>query len=206
MLGRPYYAELCFCNQYYIADIDVLNDNGCRQLVKIKNITLSFLDKSIPYRKVDNAQIFRIYVGAKNFCIALKQLAPSVYLIAYLTRRDFVVKTQVQNKSSRQRNADNLRKVVLHNIVSSDERANCSYVYSEDRLQRFEIRQCDNSVKVVHQRFELDADADIYFPQSLDTNFYTHLGAYENYSGVSVYNSMQQAYDNINKVIEQHKV
>ena len=103
---RVNYSEIWFCNEYFIADVNILAETPNRKFVKEINLILSGYVKTFQYRNVKGAKLYEFHISNKKFKIAIAEIESGIYLIAYLSGRDVRISVEANNIDGRKRNKD----------------------------------------------------------------------------------------------------
>lgn len=196
------YAEIWFCNEYFIADVNIMAESNSRSFIKEIDLILGQYNKTSPYRKIKGAKLYRFDIGNKKFKIAIAEMELGIYLIAYLSGRDVRISAKVSNNDSRKRNKDLLYDFALKNYIDEENSGAYIYQYSKNRDKRLKMEETIDAVKVDFEKFCLNPDATIDFPKNLKENPYAFLGWYEDDRNRSIYQDLQTAIQDCKNYLE----
>jgi len=199
---RVNYSEIWFCNEYFIADVNILAETPNRKFVKEINLILSGYVKTFQYRNVKGAKLYEFHISNKKFKIAIAEIESGIYLIAYLSGRDVRISVEANNIDGRKRNKDLLYEFALKNYFDENNSGTYIYQYSKNRDRRLKIEETIDAVKVDFEKFCLNPDAEIDFPENLKENPYALLGWYEADRTRSIYKDFQTAIQDCKNYLE----
>ena len=112
---RVNYSEIWFCNEYFIADVNILAETPNRKFVKEIDLILSTYVKTFQYRNIKGAKLYEFNISNKKFKIAIAEIELGIYLIAYLSGRDLRISAEADNIDGRKRNKHLLYEFALKN-------------------------------------------------------------------------------------------
>ena len=199
---RVNYSEIWFCNEYFIADVNILAETPNRKFVKEIDLILSTYGKTFQYRNIKGAKLYEFNISNKKFKIAIAEIELGIYLIAYLSGRDLRISAEADNIDGRKRNKDLLYEFALKNYFDENNSGTYIYQYSKNRDRRLKIEETIDAVKVDFEKFCLNPDATIDFPENLKENPYALLGWYEDDSTRSIYKDFQTAIQDCKNYLE----
>ena len=61
------YSEIWFCNEYFIADVNILAETPNRKFVKEIDLILSTYVKTFQYRNIKGAKLYEFNISNKKF-------------------------------------------------------------------------------------------------------------------------------------------
>ena len=196
------YSEIWFCNEYFIADVNILAETPNRKFVKEIDLILSTYVKTFQYRNIKGAKLYEFNISNKKFKIAIAEIELGIYLIAYLSGRDLRISAEADNIDGRKRNKDLLYEFALKNYFDENNSGTYIYQYSKNRDRRLKIEETIDAVKVDFEKFCLNPDATIDFPENLKENPYALLGWYEDDRTRSIYKDFQTAIQDCKNYLE----
>ena len=199
---RVNYSEIWFCNEYFIADVNILAETPNRKFVKEIDLILSTYVKTFQYRNIKGAKLYEFNISNKKFKIAIAEIELDIYLIAYLSGRDLRISAEADNIDGRKRNKDLLYEFALKNCFDENNSGTYIYQYSKNRDRRLKIEETIDAVKVDFEKFCLNPDATIDFPENLKENPYALLGWYEDDGTRSIYKDFQTAIQDCKNYLE----
>lgn len=199
---RVNYSEIWFCNEYFIADVNILAETPNRKFVKEIDLILSAYVKKFQYRNIKGAKLYEFNISNKKFKIAIAEIELGIYLIAYLSGRDLRISAEADNIDGRKRNKNLLYEFALKNYFDENNSGTYIYQYSKNRDRRLKIEETIDAVKVGFEKFCLNPDATIDFPENLKENPYALLGWYEDDGTRSIYKDFQTAIQNCKNYLE----
>ena len=199
---RVNYSEIWFCNEYFIADVNILAETPNRKFVKGIDLILSTYGKTFQYRNIKGAKLYEFNISNKKFKIAIAEIELGIYLIAYLSDRDLRISAEADNIDGRKRNKDLLYEFALKNYFDENNSGTYIYQYSKNRDRRLKIEETIDAVKVDFEKFYLNPDATIDFPENLKENPYALLGWYEDDGTRSIYKDFQTAIQDCKNYLE----
>ena len=199
---RVNYSEIWFCNEYFIADVNILAETPNRKFVKEIDLILSTYVKTFQYRNIKGAKLYEFNISNKKFKIAIAEIELDIYLIAYLSGRDLRISAEADNIDGRKRNKDLLYEFALKNYFDENNSGTYIYQYSKNRDRRLKIEETIDAVKVDFEKFCLNPDATIDFPENLKENPYALLGWYEDDGTRSIYKDFQTAIQDCKNYLE----
>lgn len=199
---RVNYSEIWFCNEYFIADVNILAETPNRKFVKEIDLILSTYGKTFQYRNIKGAKLYEFNISNKKFKIAIAEIELGIYLIAYLSDRDLRISAEADNIDGRKRNKDLLYEFALKNYFDENNSGTYIYQYSKNRDRRLKIEETIDAVKVDFEKFCLNPDATIDFPKNLKENPYALLGWYEDDGTRSIYKDFQTAIQDCKNYLE----
>ena len=195
-------SEIWFCNEYFIADVNILAETPNRKFVKEIDLILSTYVKTFQYRNIKGAKLYEFNISNKKFKIAIAEIELGIYLIAYLSGRDLRISAEADNIDGRKRNKDLLYEFALKNYFDENNSGTYIYQYSKNRDRRLKIEETIDAVKVDFEKFCLNPDATIDFPENLKENPYALLGWYEDDRTRSIYKDFQTAIQDCKNYLE----
>ena len=196
------YSEIWFCNEYYIADVNIMAESINRRFMKEIDLILSGYGKTFQYRNIKGAKLYQFNICNKKFKIAIAEIELGIYLIAYLSGGDLRISAEVNNNDSRKRNKCLLYNFALKNYFDEDNSGKYVYKYSKKRDKRLKIEETIDLVKVYFEEFYLNPDAEIDFPENLKENPYALLGWYEDDGTNAIYKDFQTAIQDCKNYLE----
>ncbi len=199
---RVNYSEIWFCNEYFIADVNILAETPNRKFVKEIDLILSTYVKTFQYRNIKDAKLYEFNISNKKFKIAIAEIELGIYLIAYLSGRDLRISAEADNIDGRKRNKHLLYEFALKNYFDENNSGSYIYQYSKNRDRRLKIEEIIDAVKVDFEKFCLNPDATIDFPENLKENPYALLGWYEDDGTRSIYKDFQTAIQDCKNYLE----
>lgn len=188
---RIRYVEISFCDAFYLAGTNILQDSAARTYLKNKNLLLTDYGKAYPHLKIKNGKMYRLSFSGKKFRVCIAEPMPYIYLIGYPSRRDLQIRNVVQDAESEEKNRQALYRHALHILSSNGFEEEYMLIYSEDRSHRLKIKFDIGCIEAIRQRFVFNPDAQITLPD-FDSDPYRHLGWYED-EGVSFYDDLDRA-------------
>ena len=199
---RVNYSEIWFCNEYFIADVNILDETPNRKFVKGIDLILSTYGKTFQYRNIKGAKLYEFNISNKKFKIAIAEIELGIYLIAYLSSRDLRISAEADNIDGRKRNKNLLYEFALKNYFDENNSGTYIYQYSKNRDRRLKIEETIDAVKVDFEKFYLNPDATIDFPENLKENPYALLEWYEDDGIRSIYKDFQTAIQDCKNYLE----
>lgn len=196
------YSEIWFCNEYYIADVNIMAESTNRKFLKEIDLILSRYIKTFEYRKIKGAKLYQFNINNNKFKIAIAEIELGIYVIAYLSGKDLRISAKVSNNDSRKKNKNMLYDFALKNYFDEDSSGKYVYKYSKNKDKRLKIEETTDSVKVYYEKFYLNPDAEIDFPENLKENPYSFLGWYEDNGKISIYKDFQTAINDCKGYLE----
>ena len=124
---RVNYSKIWFCNEYFIADVNILAETPNRKFVKELDLILSDYVKTFQYRNIKGAKLYEFNINNKKFKIAIAEIELGIYLIAYLSGRDLRISAEADNIDGRKRNKDLLYEFALKNYFDENNSGTCCW-------------------------------------------------------------------------------
>ena len=112
------------------------------------------------------------------------------------------ISAEADNIDGRKRNKDLLYEFALKNYFDENNSGTYIYQYSKNRDRRLKIEETIDAVKVDFEKFCLNPDATIDFPENLKENPYALLGWYEDDRTRSIYKDFQTAIQDCKNYLE----
>ena len=198
---RSYYLEIWFCNQYYIGGVNILEESQNRKFIKIVDLIQRGCNKNFLYRKINKAKLYEFFIGGKRFKIAIAEIEEGIWVIAFLSGIDLRLSAKINDRESRNKNRQLLYAFALNHIVAEEQSERFCYVYSSNKEMRAKLEKLEDKTTIVFQKFFVNPDAEIDFPDDLKENPYQHLGWYEDEQGLSVYPDFESAIKDAEKIL-----
>ena len=172
-----HFAEVWFCDRFYIGGVNILGDSPNK--VFVKKVKFSLYKKSKIYYTAD---LYKFTINGHAFKIAITPKINNIRYIAYLSEHSFHTHVKANDRQSLNLNKDILTDFALKHFSSDKTNA----IYSKNLRYRCVIRPKNDMFAVVMQHFWLNPDATIDYPE--DTlGPYSYLGYYRDESGISYY-------------------
>ena len=111
---KDYFSELWWCDEYYIAGINILDDVN-RTYIKKVDYNLC---ANVNYRKIRGAKLYLIKTDKTKFKIAIARLNEETIVISYLSSRQFLKSHKDTNLClyTSKKNAELLKQYILNKI------------------------------------------------------------------------------------------
>lgn len=192
LIKKRYFCEIIFGEKYYIGGVDIFGESQNRKFLKNVDFSLSC---DVPYKKIENADLFSFKINGKKFKLAIYTITEKLHIIAYFSFFGLSKSANANDEISRRKN-----KLILEEQAIENEKKKAAesdnIFYSDDFKRRIVISEKEGRIAALEQKITVNPDAEIDFPKDLN-NPYSYLAWYEDCDGVSFYETMREAIDDV---------